>query len=66
MNSRFSRHFSRQTLRGLESRGIVILGLTNVPGADGSFANGQTAYRLDNNGTHQMRTHAEVIEIAAS
>ena len=66
MNSRFSRHFSRQTVRGLNSRGIEIVGTTTIPGHDGSFANGQTAYRLDNNGTQQTRTHSEVIEIAAS
>lgn len=58
------RHFRKTTIRRLADRGITVLGSVCVPGNDGSFANGETAYRLDDNGTHRIRTFLQVLAIA--
>ena len=60
------RDFSAKTVRGLAKAGIRIIGITNLPG-DGPmpYANGIRGYLLDNNGTHQVREHAQVVAMAS-
>lgn len=59
-----ARDFSRKTLSALRKQGITIVGATFVPGTDGSYANGERAYQLDDNGTSRLRTFLEVLAIA--
>ena len=63
-NHRASKDFHRSLVAALNKRGIYFHGATYVPGDDGSFANGERAYQLDDNGTHRVRTYAEVREMA--
>ena len=58
--------FTAQTVRALAKKGITIIGKTYIPGAgDMPYANGQTGYQLNDNGTGKVRTHAQVREMAA-
>jgi hypothetical protein len=59
-----ARHFDPATLAGLRAAGIRIIGTTMVPGPDGSFADGETVYKIDDNGTHRVRTHRELRALA--
>lgn len=58
-----ARDFSRTTLAALTAKGITVIGIQGLPGADGSFANGERGYCLDDNGTHRVRTHQEVLRL---
>lgn len=60
-----SSHFSAKTLRALTRKGIRIIGITTLPGADGSYTSGATGYQLDDNGTHRIRGFIAVREIAS-
>lgn len=59
-----TRHFNRATLRILTKMGITIIGATWAPDHNGNYANGQTVYNLDDNGTHRVRTFLHVLAIA--
>lgn len=59
-------HFSAATRRALTKKGIRIYGLQGLPGKDGSFANGETGYLLDDNGTGRVMTHGQVRALAES
>lgn len=41
-------HFSAKTLRSLTKKGLFLVSATYVPGEDGTYANGETAYALSN------------------
>lgn len=58
--------FSLNTRRALARKGITIIGLTVIPNpaSDMPFANGERGYCLDDNGTHRVRTFAEVRALA--
>jgi hypothetical protein len=57
-------HFNAKILRALAKRGIYLNGSTWLPDASGNFANGETGYELDDNGTCRIRTYREVRAIA--
>lgn len=59
-----TKDFKRSTLACLRRRGIALVGATWLPGADGSFANGERGYQLDDNGTGKIRTYLGVLELA--
>ena len=63
-NHRAAKDFNRSLVAALNKRGIYFHGSTWVPGADGSFANGERAYQLDDNGTHRVRSYTEVRAMA--
>jgi hypothetical protein len=63
-NHRTSKDFNRKLVAALNKRGVFFVGSTWVPGADGSCANGETAYELDDNGMSCLRTYAQVKEMA--
>ena len=54
-------HFSAATRRLLSKRGIRIVGLQALP-VNGSFANCDTGYLMDDNGTGRVWTFAQVLE----
>lgn len=58
-------NFSRTTIARLAKRGIRIVGMTVIPDANGSYANGDTGYNLDNQGQYQVKTFSEVLALAA-
>lgn len=62
--SDYSKDFSAPTRVMLRKKGITIIGATWLPGQDGSYANGETGYILDNNGQQQIRTYLGVIDMA--
>jgi hypothetical protein len=62
----FNSHFSAKTIKALARKGIAIIGIQALPGADGSFANCETGYVLDDNGTCRIRLFLEVLAIAAA
>ena len=59
-----SSHFSKRTLKALNRKGIYIIGGTWVPGADGTYANGESGYMLDDNGTGRLMRFLQVLELA--
>lgn len=59
-------HFSAKTRRQLSKKGIQIVGAEWVPGANGSYANGETAYRLLANGCCYLRSFLQVRAAAES
>lgn len=63
MKSNASKDFSKAVRAALTSKGIAITCTTWLPGTDGSFANGERGYVLNDNGTQRLRTHAGVVEL---
>lgn len=61
----FNSNFSSKTIKALSRKGIRIVSTTMLPGEDGSFANGETGYCLDNQGEYQVRTFGQVLALAA-
>ena len=59
-----ARDFRRATLAALAKKGITIVSATTVPGVDGSFANGDRGYGLDDNGTFRLVLFLQVLAIA--
>jgi len=59
-NHRSSKDFSRALVATLNARGIYFHGSTWLPSATGDYANGERGYQLNDNGTHRIRSHAEV------
>lgn len=58
--------FSKITVRKLAKKGITLIGLTVIPNnSDMPFANGDRGYRINDNGTHRIKTFTEVLELAA-
>jgi len=53
--------FSKSTLRKLAKAGIFIVSATWIPGTDGSYANGESAYILSNG---QMKSFLDVLKLA--
>jgi len=53
--------FSKSTLRKLAKAGLFIVSATFIPGADGSYANGESAYVLSNG---QIKSYLEVLKLA--
>ena len=58
------RDFARKTIKALAKKGIRIYSKTWLPGKDGSFANGQTGYKLDDNGTSRIVDYTGVLNAA--
>jgi hypothetical protein len=58
-----TKDFSKATIGSLKTRGIRIVGSTIVP-MNGSTAQGQVVYNLDLRGTHYVRTHEQVLQLA--
>lgn len=58
--------FSKQTLRKLAKKGIYLIGLQAIPNMSSPmpYANAERGYYLNNNGQGQIRTFAEVLELA--
>lgn len=60
-----AKDFGRKAVTTLSRKGIRITGSTWLPGTDGSFANGERGYLLDDNGTGKARTYAEMRSLIA-
>lgn len=59
--------FGKRTVKKLAKKGITLVSAHNMPNAEtGSYANGETGYLLDDNGTGRMRNYLQVLEIANS
>ncbi len=54
--------FSNATLRRLTKKGIFLISSTWIPGADGSFANGETAFLVSDG---RLLTVLQVLKLAA-
>ena len=59
------RDFSAKTIRALRIKGIRVIGTQAVPDFEGDRYFSGVAYRLDDNGAHRVRSHAEVLRLAA-
>lgn len=59
-------HFSATTRKALTRKGVRVYGLQGLPGVDGSFANGETGYLVDDNGTGRVLTYSQVKGLVAS
>lgn len=62
---RAARDFNKVVRAALTKRGITFIGTTWLPGPNGSFANGQRGYILDDRGTQRIRDHKGVLELAS-
>jgi hypothetical protein len=60
------RYFNAKTIRALAKKGARVIDATWGPGADGSFANGQTLFSVDENGTAKVRTFLDVLAMAGA
>ena len=56
----FKKDFSKETVKGLKNKGIELVGATWAPSVNGDFSNGETVYKLNDNGTLRIRTYLEV------
>ena len=56
-------HFSAKTLRALSRKGVTITGLQALP-VNGSFANCETGYLVNDNGCGRVWTFAQVLGAA--
>lgn len=54
--------FKAKTLRALANKNIFLASASWIPGADGSFANGETVYLLSNG---KMVSFLEVLKLAS-
>lgn len=61
-----AKDFDRSIVATLNARGIYFHGSTWLPSSTGDYANGERGYQLDDNGTHRVRTYAEVRAMASS
>ena len=59
-----SADFSKKTLRALASRDLYVVGSTYAPSADGTWANAERVYTINDHGTARVRTFREVIALA--
>lgn len=59
-----ARHFRAATLRNLAKKGVFIVGMTTIPGEDGSFANGSTGYQIWDGQTSRIVQFLKVLELA--
>ena len=58
--------FSKATIKALAARGIQIVDVRAIPAdADDKYFSG-VAYGLNDNGCYKMRTHGEVLKMAAA
>ena len=63
----FGRDFSKATVKALNAKGIYIIGITVIPGeGDMPYANGETGYVLNDNGTSRIRSWSQVRTMAVS
>ena len=61
-----SRDFNRATLRALSKKGVVVTGITLIPGkGDMPYANGERGYAVNDNGTGRVLTFQQVTELGA-
>ena len=58
--------FSKKTMRQLAAKGISLVGLQAIPLDSNDHYFSDTAYQLVWNGTSFIRTHSQVIVLAAS
>ena len=58
--------FSKTTIRNLSRKGITLIGLQAIPDMSSAmpFANADTGYRVNDNGTHRVLTFREVLALA--
>lgn len=54
-------HFNKKTLRSLAKKGLYIVQSTFLPGANGCYSNGETAYVISNG---QIKTYLQVLSLA--
>ena len=61
------RHFGKAVVRTLDKRGVRIIGITASPDMRSAmpYANAETGYTVDDNGTGRVLTHAEVRGLAS-
>jgi hypothetical protein len=59
-----ARDFNKQTVRTLARGGVHLQGIQNLPGDDGSYANGVRGYEVSDNGTGRILLHGQVLAIA--
>lgn len=60
-----NKDFSKAVRTSLKNKGIMIITTTWLPGTDGSYANGERGYVLNDNGTERLRTYMQVKALAA-
>jgi len=60
------RDFNIKVRKALTAKGVTIVGTTIIP-SNGfmPFANGETGYKINDNGCMRIRTFAQVLEMAA-
>lgn len=65
--SHFAKDFSKAQRAALARKGIAIIGATVIPDMTSAlpFASGERGYQLNDNGTHRVRSYAEVVALAA-
>lgn len=56
------RYFNKKTIRTLSRRGVEILSATYIPGPDGSYLNGETAFNVVDNGVGRVLTFSQVLK----
>ncbi len=64
-----NRNFSRKTVNALTKKGARIYSKTRLPKANGgefACANGETGYKIDDNGTSRIMSFMDVLEFVKS
>ena len=61
-----SRDFNSKTLRALSKKGVMVTGVTLIPGAgDMPYANGERGYTVNDNGCGRVLTFTQVLELGS-
>jgi len=60
------RDFSRAVISALRKQGKKIYATTWLPGKDGSYINGETGYKVDDNGTSRILKYEQVRQEAGA
>lgn len=61
-----AKDFSKAVRAALKTQGIAIYSSTWLPGVDGSYANGERGYFVNDNGTSRILTYVGVIAQAGA
>lgn len=60
-----TKDFPTSTRRALKAANCQVVNTTWIPGADGSYANGEVGYLVNHGGTGRMLTYLEILRLFA-
>lgn len=56
--------FGKKVISKLAKKGVKVVGSHIAPDENGSFANGNVVYGIDDNGTYKVRSYSDILALA--